>query len=329
MDTTHEPIKLVKAYPNIALIKYWGKYDIDNHLPYNSSLSISVDNIYTITGAKKINSGSDVCYLNGVKLNDFELKKITTYLDKIRNIYSLKEHLEIRSRNFFPTAAGLASSASGYAAMAKAIDIAYDLNLTDKEVSKLARLGSVSAARSVYGDFVILEEKTEFAYKFEDATDYSVIFVIISSEKKSKSSRDGMKHTVNTSAFYDGWLKTTKNDFENMKDAILNKDFTKMGELTESSCLKMHATMLGAEPYFTYLKPESLKCIEIVRGIRESGLECYFTMDAGSNVKVLCKKSNSKKVYNKLLEYYNDESLILCNTSKGYEIIEGENIDTI
>ncbi len=327
MDTKNETLKIVKAYPNIALIKYWGKYDIANHLPYNSSLSIGVDTIYTLTYSKIIKADSDIFYLNGKKAASTELIKMTNYLDKVRQLYNRREKLEIHSKNFFPTAAGLASSASGYTALAKSLDLTYELNLSDKEISKLARIGSVSASRSIYGGFVYLEEKAEFAEYFANADDYCIIFIIVNENKKEKSSRNGMKHTVETSDFYSAWLESTKNDFAEMKKAILEKDFSKIGRLAESSCLKMHATMLAAKPAFTYLKPKTLQAIDTVKKIRENCVECYFTIDAGPNVKVLCKKEDSSKVYKELLKNYSDDQLILCGVSNGYEIIEGESFD--
>ncbi len=327
MDTKPEALTYVKAYPNIALIKYWGKFDNDKHLPYNSSLSISVDTIYTLTSARIIDAKEDIFYLNNELVSEKELSKMTAYLDKIRAMYDKKAKLEIKSTNFFPTAAGLASSASGYAALAKAIDIAYNLKLEDKELSSLARIGSVSAARSIFGGFVALEAKAESAYPFAKADDYAVIFIVIDSAKKATSSRKGMKHTVETSAFYDGWLQSTKNDFEEMKQAIQAKDFTAIGELTESSCLKMHATMLAAKPYFSYLKPKTIETIEIIKKIRAKGLECYFTIDAGANVKVLTKKNSAKKILEELKQYFSDNQLILCHTSNAYEIVEGEYSD--
>ncbi len=324
MDTKNEKLKKVRAYPNIALIKYWGKFDNENHLPYNSSLSISVDTIYTETESEIIEGKNDIFYLNDVLQSGKESEKMISYLNKVRKLYNLDKKLKIKTKNFFPTAAGLASSASGYAALAKSIDIAYNLNLDDSSLSKLARIGSVSAARSIYGDFVYLEKKSEEAKYFANADDYSVIFIIINSEKKEISSRLAMKNTVETSSYYKAWLDNTKIEFEEMKKAILYKDFTKIGLLTESSCLKMHATMLASNPPFTYLKGKTLETIDLIRKIRKDGFEAYFTIDAGSNVKVLCKRSEVNKIYQLLKNNFDEKDLILCNTSKGYEVIKGE-----
>lgn len=327
MDTSTKKNTFVKAYPNIALVKYWGKFDKEKHLAYNSSLSISVDTIYTLSSARVIDERKDRFYLNNEIQGEKELSKIISYLDKIRNIYKINSYFEIKSINSFPTAAGLASSASGYLALAKAIDIALSLNLDDNEISALARIGSVSASRSAFGGFVALDKKSEFAYSFHSADEYSVIFIIVDSKKKTISSRIAMEDTVNNSDFYNAWLESTERDFTEIKKAIVDKNFSKIGEITENSSMKMHALMLAAKPSFTYLNGDSLKIIEKIRMIRKNSIECYFTLDAGPNVKVLVKRENSKKLLAKLREIYPDFNIILCNSSNGYEIVKGDKID--
>ncbi len=312
----------VKANSNIALIKYWGKWDEARKLPYNSSLSITLDNLYTQTSVGIIDSDVDVFYFNGEKAEPAEIRKISAYLDEVRAKYGKTEHLQIVSNNFVPTAAGFASSACGYAALAKAVTLAYELEIADRELSALARMGSVSAARSVYGDFVTLEQRAEYAQPFADASEYAVIAIVLTGKKKKILSREAMRSTVETSPYYGAWVENTQVEFELMKQAIIRGDFTQVGELAEGNCLKMHATTLGAKPPFTYFNGDTLQAMDVVRTLRAQGTECYFTIDAGPNVKVLCQSGQAEQVKAKLAEYFTEQNLVLCYAGSGYTVLD-------
>ncbi len=181
----------------------------------------------------------------------------------------------MESQNFVPTAAGLASSASGLAALAGACSEALDLNLSEQALSRLARRGSGSACRSIYGGFAEWHQgtdETSFATQVPSngwEEELSMIFILINAQAKEVSSREGMRRTVETSSFYPGWLSATASDLVKMKQAIAEKDFTALGETTEANALKMHGTTLAAEPPFTYWSSESLRAMECVRMLRK------------------------------------------------------------
>ena len=320
-----------RAHTNIALIKYWGKADEDLILPMNNSLSVSLERFYTETKVTFSESYTeDTLVLNGETVNAAESKKITRFMDMLRAKTNTTLYSYIESENFVPTAAGLASSASAYAALALACNEALQLGWSDKELSRLARRGSGSASRSIFGGFVEWEkgydDTTSYSFpidadRWED--DLAMIFVVINNKSKKVSSRAGMSLTRDTSRFYQYWLDHVDEDIAAVKEAISRKDFKGLGEVIEANGLRMHATNLGAQPPFTYLVPESYQAMEVVHQCRELGYPCYFTMDAGPNVKILVEKHNQAHVIEQLHQHFEPHQIIASDiTRSGVEIIE-------
>ena len=320
-----------RAHTNIALIKYWGKADEALIIPMNNSLSVTLDRFYTETRVTFDETlTEDQLILNGEAVNAKESAKIQRYMEMIRKEAGISEHALIESENFVPTAAGLASSASAYAALAGACNEALQLGLSDKDLSRLARRGSGSASRSIYGGFAEWEkgndDETSFAHRVEAdgwENELAMVFVVINNKSKKVSSRSGMSLTRDTSRFYQYWLDNVEPDLKEIKEAIAQKDFKRMGEVIEANGLRMHATNLGAQPPFTYLVPESYDAMRIVHECREAGLPCYFTMDAGPNVKVLIEKKNQQAIVDKFLQEFDQSQLITSDiTQSGVEIIK-------
>ncbi|EFR98573.1 diphosphomevalonate decarboxylase, partial [Listeria ivanovii FSL F6-596] len=256
--------------------------------------------------------------------------KVTRFIDKMREEFGLNARALIISENHVPTAAGLASSASAFAALALAGSHAAGRNDTQQYISKLARFGSGSASRSIYGDFVIWEKgeladgSDSFAVPFTKklSDKISMVIAVVSDKKKKVSSRDGMRSTVETSPFFKNWVAAAESDLEEMKQAILAEDFIKVGEITEQNGMKMHATTLGAEPPFTYFKPLSLEIMDAVRELRGNGIPAYFTMDAGPNVKVICERKNERIVAEKLSEL--TKNVLICHAGKEASVVSDE-----
>lgn len=320
-----------RAHTNIALIKYWGKADEALIIPMNNSLSVTLDRFYTETKVTFDETLShDQLILNGEEVDAKESAKIQRYMDMIRKEAGITTHALIESENFVPTAAGLASSASAYAALAGACNEALQLGLSDKDLSRLARRGSGSASRSIFGGFAEWEkghdDATSYAHRIDAngwEDDLAMIFVVINNKSKKVSSRSGMSLTRDTSRFYQYWLDHVDEDLKETKDAISKKDFKRMGEVIEANGLRMHATNLGAQPPFTYLVPESYEAMRVVHECREAGLPCYFTMDAGPNVKVLIEKKNQQAIVDKFLETFDQAQIITSDiTHSGVEIIK-------
>ncbi|MDR2277494.1 MAG: diphosphomevalonate decarboxylase [Vagococcus sp.] len=318
-----------RAHTNIALIKYWGKRNDELFLPMNSSLSLTLDAFYTDTEVVLDSDfTSDTFFLNDVKQDEKETEKITKFLNLFRNEVNMETKACVKSYNHVPTAAGLASSASAFSALAGAMNQASGLNLDSKTLSTYARRGSGSATRSIYGGFVewyMGEDdlsETSHAIPVDDASwDIGMIVIAVNTGRKKLSSRVGMKQTIATSPFYSSWVETATSDLTKMKDAIKQKDFITLGEITESNGMKMHATMLGAFPPISYWEPDSVKAIQTVKEIRGMGIPCYVTMDAGPNVKVLCKASDMAKIEELLLKEFKREQIIPTTVGEGIKLL--------
>lgn len=321
-----------RAYTNIALIKYWGKKDQELILPMNNSLSLTLDAFYTETSVRFSSEYTqDSFSLDGDIQDEKATKKVSKFLDLARKKAGIQLHAKVQSQNFVPTAAGLASSASGLAALAGACNDALQLGLSEKELSMLARRGSGSACRSIFGGFVEWEKGDSDTSSFAQVVpsndweqELAMIFILINDQQKDVFSRDGMQRTVETSDFYDSWLDAVSQDIQTAKTAITNKNFLALGEVTEANGLKMHATTLAATPPFTYWSPDSLKAMNSVRRIRNEGTPCYFTMDAGPNVKVLCQKQDVSIILEKLSDEFASEQLTVAYAGKGLETLEME-----
>ncbi|MFD1037725.1 diphosphomevalonate decarboxylase [Virgibacillus byunsanensis] len=320
-----------KAHTNIALIKYWGKRNESLILPMNNSLSLTLDGFYTTTSVEfREHLLEDHFLLNDHVVAGDEYYRVTRFLDLIRD-FSSKPNLyaEVNSINKVPTAAGFASSASGFAALAAAATKALDLSVSNQELSRLTRQGSGSACRSIYGGFVEWEQGKQddgsdsHAVQVAPANhwDVRVAAVVLSSKMKKVSSRDGMKRTVDTSPFYTSWVETIPNDLDQIKQGITDRDFEKVGRIAESNCLKMHATTLGAEPPFTYWHDTTLAVMHMVRDLRASGVPAYFTIDAGPNVKVLYLPENEETVQNTLRDVPGVTDVILSRSGQGVTYI--------
>ena len=315
-----------KANTNIALIKYWGKRDEKLFLPMNSSLSITLDRFYTVTTVEFSESFSkDIFLLNNQAAGEGEAQKVFKFLDRLRKLADVKLSAVVTSENKVPTAAGFASSASGFAALAAAGAKALSLDLNDRELSKLTRQGSGSACRSVYGGYVEWQKgeredgEDSFAKQLlpEESWNISILSIMVASEQKKVSSREGMKSTVETSPFYSGWLQTVEKDLEKAKEAIKYRDFESLGEVVEANALKMHATMLGAEPPIIYWQSGTLEVMHQVQKLRACGISAFFTIDAGANVKVLCLPQEERQVYESLSDLPSVQGVITCHPGSG------------
>lgn len=310
----------VRANTNIALIKYWGKENEDLKIPSNSSLSLTLDNLYTETNVVYSNElNEDVFYLDGDKQSGKSLKRVQSFMDVVRERYGLKDYAIIRSYNHVPSAAGLASSASAFAALAKASTLA--LNLDDEELSRLARLGSGSASRSIYGGFVQWHKgnshETSFAKPLEnsDWPELRMVVCLLNEKEKLFSSSDAMRETSNDSVYFDAWVEQSHKDIEKAVDYIYAKDLDNLGLLVQSNALRMHASLMAINKW--YFEPETIEVMNIVRDLQKD-IPAYFTMDAGPNVKILTEEKHLDLV----LERLNAYKTIVCKTGSGLEVYE-------
>jgi diphosphomevalonate decarboxylase len=317
---------------NIALSKYWGKRDEKLILPFNSSISMTTHNLTTHTTVDfKKEYSEDVFILNGEEISrnakDYQ-KYIGRFLNIVREKTGNKQKAKIVSQNNFPTAAGLASSASGFAALSTAINQSLNLNLNKKELSKLTRLGSGSSTRSVYGGFVKWNKGEEkdgsdsFAEQIiNNWANFRMIVCVVSKEEKKVKSRLGMAESVKKSPYYKNWVKTANQDVKEIEKGIRERDFSVVGQKSEMNCLKMHAVAMTTKPEMIYWGSATVKTIKSIIGWRNQGLESYFTIDAGPQVKIMCLKKNVRELEKRLRKISGIKKVIITKPGQGSQII--------
>ncbi|WP_448851547.1 diphosphomevalonate decarboxylase [Corynebacterium sp. 335C] len=298
------------AHPNIALVKYWGKRDAAQQLPATGSLSLTLGIAPTTTTVELGAAAADHGTLNGAEMTGKDLDRVRRFLDLVRGRAAQARGLDaadlpkarVTSVNEIPTGAGLASSASGFAALTLAAAGAYGLELTDAQASALARRGSGSACRSIFGGLVEWlpgeDDASSHAVALPDSgLELALVVAVLSPGRKKIDSRAAMARTVETSPYFPAWKELVPGDIAAMKEAIAAADFTAVGALAEANAMRMHASMLGAFPPVRYWTPDSVAALDLVVKLREEdGVECYATMDAGPNVKVLCRPADAPAV---------------------------------
>ena len=297
------------APANIALVKYWGKRDSKLNLPVTDSLSIDLGNLGTETTIEHSPDGQDTVILNGNKLaqDDPFAVKVINFADLFRNALNQtaanRPALTIITSNNIPTGAGVASSASGFAALTKALDQFFGLALAGRELSLLANLGSGSASRSIFNGFVYRHAGTDpdGMDSYSEPLPYTwpelkIGLITVSAKAKRVSSREGMERTVATSPLYKSWPDQVKEDMEKMLSAIKAKDFQLLGSTAEDNALTMHECMRASTPPLNYFEPETEAIISKVQELRKDGFPLYLTIDAGPNVKLLYLNKDEEKV---------------------------------
>ena len=303
------------AHPNIALVKYWGKQAGSDNIPATPSLSVTLDTLATRTSVRE--SERDRIEINGALVSD---KKIEDFLVVLRAAHPLPPLL-IESSNNFPTNAGLASSASGFAGLLTAIDAAFGLQMSPSERSVWARRGSGSAARSIFGGFVSLEETNgDWCARSVlpmEAWALKVVVAITSETAKDVGSTEGMRRSEETSPYYPGWTESTKSDHNAGLSAVSQQDFSRLARIAESSCLKMYALMLSSHPPLFYWNGATLETISAVRELQNTGVPVFFTVDAGPQVKAICQNTVADVVVERLARVPGVLRTLVCGLGPG------------
>jgi diphosphomevalonate decarboxylase len=294
---------VAEANTNIALVKYWGKRDAKLNLPAVGSLSLTLDGLTTRTEVRfDAALGTDALVLNNEPATGEPLRRVGKFLDLVRELSGSKLRAQVTSSNNFPTAAGLASSASAFAALAVAATKAANVTLNGRELSQLARRGSGSAARSVFGGFVHLHKGTSadgsdcWAEPIDSDWNVRLVVGVTSEGPKATLSTDGMQHTAETSPFYGQWLATHDADLTAARQAIATRDLEALGVVTERSCLTMHASAMAARPAVVYFTGATIDGYRAVQTMRKDGLPAWFTCDAGPHIKALTVAQHADEV---------------------------------
>lgn len=294
-------MKFTKAYINIALLKYWGKADEKLHLPLQDSLSVTAKSFYTLTSVEiDTTLDKDLVSLNNNPLIGESYKRVVAHLDYLRKTFKRKEFVKVISFNNGLTKAGLASSASGFAALTKAYLNAINKKVTFKTLSTLARRGSGSAARSIHGGFVLWHKGSDHLSSFAERLPIKwpslrLIFILISQEEKAISSREGMALALNHSITYPLFLKHSQESLNPMLKALKNHNLPIVGKLMEENALLMNKVML--ESGLNYQNEKTFEIINLVKRLRnENNISVYYTFDAGANLILLIERQNVKNV---------------------------------
>ena len=325
MDRGNLMEKTVRAHTNIALIKYWGKEDQAMRLPAMSSISMTLDEFYTDT--KISDSEKDRFILNGTEQTGKSAQRVFSYLRFLQERFGLSGHLQVESTNHVPTAAGLASSSSAFAALAGSFSSYYDLQIDRQELSCLARMGSGSACRSVFGGFAMWQkgnsDLTSYAYAINEQPemDLHLLAVELNPNPKELSSTNGMQ-LAKTSPFFQPWLERNQAEIDKMIEAIEQNDFTALGQLAELNANEMHAVNLTAQPGFTYFEPDTIRAIKLVELLRREGIECYYTIDAGPNVKVMTRLKNVKEITKRFISEFDNVKIVNASFGPGIKYLD-------
>jgi diphosphomevalonate decarboxylase len=292
------------AHPNIALAKYWGKREYGHNLPAVPSLSVTLAGMTTATTVT-FDPGleRDVLILDRKEAAEGATARVSGMLDRVRSLSGTQDKARVVSANDFPTASGLASSASAFAALALAACTAAGLHLPPEEVSNLARMTSVSAARSAFGGFVELragwpkdEKLAAQQVAPPEHWPIRIVVAVVGEGPKAVGSTEGMLHVVRTSPYYAAWVERAPGIYGRIKRAIADKNLEALGIAAEESALAMHATSIAATPGLIYWTGTTLDVLAEVRRMRAAGLGAYATIDAGPHVKVICSPEDELEV---------------------------------
>lgn len=288
------------APSNIALVKYWGKRDTELNLPLTGSLSVSLGDLGTKT--EIFLAESDEVILNGERLNSDHpfTQRLMQYLDLFRPD---RQCFKIDTINNIPTAAGLASSASGFAALVKALDQLFDWKLNSQQLSLLARVGSGSACRSIEEGFVKWDvgQQNDGLDSFAQVLpqqwpEFRVGILMVDKAQKPMSSTEAMIKTRDTAKRYEQWPNRVAQDLPRVEQAIIDLDFDRLGHIAENNALEMHACMEDAKPPISFSTPETLELRKRIWQARADGIGVYFTQDAGPNLKCLFLERDQRGV---------------------------------
>ena len=324
-----------RAHANIAFSKYWGKRAYVGNYPAVPSLSLTLDAMTTFTRVTFASGlARDRLVLGGVEQAGRPVERATALLDRVRAASGVRSFAEVASRNDFPTASGLASSASGFAALALAAVRASGLDWDLVRVSDLARQSSASAARSLFGGFVELPSGPTAppggvlaAYSLVSAADldWRLLVVVVGESKKDVSSTDGMQRTAAESPYYEAWLEVGPRLHDDLRTALLARDFEHFGAIAERSALAMHASAFAAG--VVYLAGATLLVLSAVRALRAQGTAVFATMDAGPHVKVLVRPGEAAHAASVLRAVPGVSRVLEARGGAGAELIDADMFD--
>lgn len=316
-----------KAHSNIAFIKYWGNADESLRLPANASLSMNLEGVNTITTVVwDPEYEVDTLIINGNPADSKATQRVSIQLDAIRRRLDLDLNASVISENNFPMGAGIASSASSFAALTLAAVTAAGTTLTERELSSIARLGSGSASRSIPSGYVEWctgsNHEDSVAYTIAPVHHWDLVDVIgvISTGHKDVGSREG-HGTALTSPYQPARVMTAAARLDQCKEALFTHNFTKFAEVVEHDSNMMHAVMMTSQPALFYWQPASLLLMDSVRRWRAEGLSVCYTLDAGPNVHCLTTTSDADEIEHRVKALMGVQNILRAPVGGGATVI--------
>jgi diphosphomevalonate decarboxylase len=293
------------AHPNIAFIKYWGKRNLGLNLPANPSLSMNLAAMTTVTTVE-FHAGleTDLVEWDGRPAVGQARDRVVAHLDRVRALAGIAVRARVSSRNDFPAGVGLASSASAFAALSLAASAAAGLDLGQAALSRLARLGSGSASRSIPAGFSLWDGESDEASLARQVAppehwDLHDVVAVPSRQHKDVGSHDG--HALApTSPLHQARLAAVPALLEAVRSGIEQRNLDALGPAIETDALLMHGVMMTSLPSLLYWEPATLSVLHAVRAWRRKGLGVYFTMDAGPSVHCICAAGDAREVADRL-----------------------------
>ncbi|AWG43037.1 diphosphomevalonate decarboxylase [Candidatus Borreliella tachyglossi] len=305
-----------KVHPSLALIKYWGKKDKFLNIPATSSIAVSIDAFYSTSELELSERDEIVLNSKTVILTSREIN-FFNYARKILN--EPNASFRVSSRNNFPTAAGFASSSSGFASISACI-LKYFNQYSHRKASELARIGSASAARAIYGGFTLLKEGAKVACLLEHDdcfNDLCIIFAIVDSREKEMSSRVAMKICMQNEFYWNAWISSSRKIFKDALYCFLKGDFERLGFSIVKSYQHMFALMLSSS--IIYFKSSTIELIKYIADLRSRGISVFETMDAGPQVKIFCLRKDLELILDGLNKSFKDVNFIVSGIGSGLE----------
>jgi diphosphomevalonate decarboxylase len=321
-----------RAGSNIAFIKYWGVADRSLNLPLTNSISLTLADAHTTTTVEWDDRGrlaTDELTIDQAPFTGAGAQRLVRHLDRIRTLAGVDRRARVVSQNNFPMAAGIASSASGFAALTvAALAALHGLAALDfGQLSALARLGSGSASRSLFGGFVEWaaghDHASSVAHTLFPAEHWALcdLVAVVSRSVKATSSESG-HHLAATSPLLAGRIGAVAEWLPVVRQAIAQRDLSRLGPILEQDALAMHAVMLTSIPSLVYWQPGTLEVIHAVRLWRSQGLVVYFTIDAGPNVHLICEEADVRQVHQRLAALPSVQQVIQSRPGPGPQLLE-------
>lgn len=286
---------------NIAFIKFWGKKNHELNLPFNDTFSMNLSNCLTTTTVEFGQDKGDLIIVRGKEISGDKKNRVIRILDLVRKKAGVNLKAKVVSENNFPEGAGIASSASGFSALALASSKAAGLNLSKRQLSILARRGSGSACRSIVSGFSEWRkgnsDTTSFAAELAppDFWDLVDVVAITSKGEKKVGSTEGHE-LATTSPYFKTRLKRLPKKIRKIKEAFFARDFATFGKIAEEEAVDLHMMAMTSSPPVYYWDSGTMEIIHAVQEWRDNGLPVFFTIDAGPNVHLICQGKNMNKI---------------------------------